>query len=160
MTDFLTAQKTMQQTFKGAGGLGSAGSRVRQPDPPLQQPPGDVFFCGCLECRQIGKTFVSRATWFRHDPAREQQVQEGLVPPPHSSYKQPRRKAQEGARKRRWIETTTSEGRTASGISADMDVSSRSPHQGDVDLHTGRPDMSHHEIDNDPWYTVSIYSMY
>lgn len=58
-------------------------------------PAGDsqLFYCGCLNCRQIDKLWCSRATWFRHSPERESQIQDGRIPPPDPSYAIPRKRA-------------------------------------------------------------------
>lgn len=98
-------------------------TQAREPDPQLPQPEGDLFFCGCLECRQYGKFFVSRSTWFRHDAARTKQIQEDRVPPPHPSYRQPRKSAQEGPRKRQRTDTVAQ-----SHTELDISISSTTDH--------------------------------
>lgn len=79
-----------------AGPASQAAWRPLSPDPPLVQPPGDKWFCGCQTCIGKGHMFVSRATWIRHEEVREDGIARRISRPPHPSYPQPVRKRPRG----------------------------------------------------------------
>ena len=52
----------------------------------------EVFYCGCLTCRRKNNLWISRPTWFRHKPHREEQIRNGQIPVPDTSYAVPLRR--------------------------------------------------------------------
>ena len=58
-------------------------------DRETQHTNADIFYCGCLTCRRKNKLWISRPTWFRHKPDREEQIRTGQIPAPDSSHAVP-----------------------------------------------------------------------
>ena len=106
--------------------------RALSPAPPRPQPSGK-YFCGCQYCLGLGRIFVSKNTWIRHEDVREQEIAEGISRPPHPSYKKPI----ETSRKRTLVDDQMENQNSSSGTVQEREEPAPKRLRHDTSAHAG-----------------------